>query len=95
MIFNHIVIDRDSISAPRHMAPKYLEYLHRLAANEGAHVLATLSQVTLRRRLLEPWCVEVSTVSTVSRECRGGVEGVSVDTSVEVSTVSRECRRRS
>ena len=32
---------------------------------------------------LEPWCVEVSTVSTVSTECRGGVEGVSVDTSVD------------
>ena len=33
--------------------------------------------------ILEPWCVEVSTVSTVSTECRGGVEGVSVDTSVD------------
>ena len=32
---------------------------------------------------VEPWCVEVSTVSTVSTECRGGVEGVSVDTSVD------------
>ena len=42
---------------------------------------------------LEPWCVEVSTVSTVSTECRGSVEGVSVDTGVEVSRVSRECRR--
>ena len=35
------------------------------------------------RIALEPWCVEVSTVSTVSTECRGGVEGVSVDTSVD------------
>ena len=35
--------------------------------------------------VLEPWCVEVSTVSTVSGECRVSVEGVSVDTSVEVS----------
>jgi len=42
---------------------------------------------------LEPWCVEVSTVSTVSTECRGSLEGVSVDTGVEVSRVSRECRR--
>ena len=33
--------------------------------------------------VFEPWCVEVSTVSTVSTECRGGVEGVSVDTSVD------------
>ena len=44
---------------------------------------------------VEPWCVEVSTVSTVSGECRVGVEWVSVDTSVEVSGVSEECRRRS
>ena len=42
---------------------------------------------------LEPWCVEVSTVSTVSRVCRGSVEGVSVDTNVEVSGVSGECQR--
>ena len=51
--------------------------------------------------LLEPWCVEVSTVDGVdgvggvSSECRVGVEWVSIDTSVEVSGVSAECRRRS
>ena len=33
--------------------------------------------------VVAPWCVEVSTVSMVSTECRGGVEGVSVDTSVD------------
>ena len=41
---------------------------------------------------LEPWCAEVSTVSTVSTECRGGVEGVSVDTGVKVSRQCRGCR---
>ena len=46
--------------------------------------------------ILEPWCVEVSTVSTVSTECRGGVEGVSRGCRLTpvstVSTVSRVCR---
>ena len=48
---------------------------------------------------IEPWCVEVSRVSSgverVSRVCRGCVEGVSVDTGVRVSSsVERRFDRR-
>ena len=41
---------------------------------------------------VEPWCVEVSTVSSVSTECRLSVEGVSRECRGSVEGVSSVCR---
>ena len=45
-----------------------------------------------RANYLEPWCVEVSTVSTVSRVCRGCVEGVSRECRLTPMSRCRVCR---
>ena len=52
-------------------------------AHSGVTISGLRPAERTRGGAFEPWCVEVSTVSTVSTECRGGVEGVSVDTSVD------------